>query len=219
MFSRSDGPTALRADLVRALAFSVQQSDLETLDGKSEPAVAALAGVWNGRKGFVALVVYRISSQTVERYVFSEAIHDEDELGSAVEEGLGFAESLGFGMDSPEFTTLDVEQQEQRLHLWNKLRKPRPGIAAQPPLRAPQAEVPPAPVAPIQPVPPPEPLHHAGDIDPLATVTPVTPPPVLVQVQPAVNDPGRAVLGRIELVRRDSEESRPDPLSRLLSHL
>ena len=42
MFSRSDGPTALRADLVHALSFSVQQAELEGPLGL-EPAVAAMA--------------------------------------------------------------------------------------------------------------------------------------------------------------------------------
>jgi hypothetical protein len=225
MFSRSDGPTALRADLVRALAFSVQQCDLETPHGGHEAAVAALAGVWNGRKGFVALVLYRIESQHVERYVFADAIDAEAALAHAVEEGLAFAESFGFGMDSPEFGALPADEQEQRLRLWNKLRKPRPGIAPDPA---------PAPRTPdIVPV-------HAGDIDPLAPPTPVpiySPEPrslplpaasepepepepepgspVVVQPEPA----GRAVLGRIELVRRGAEAPRLDPRTRLLAYL
>ena len=40
MFSRSDGPTALRADLVHALSFSVQQAELEGPLGL-EPAVSS----------------------------------------------------------------------------------------------------------------------------------------------------------------------------------
>lgn len=216
MFSRSDGPTALRADLVRALSFSIQQGELESPQGSSEPAVAALAAVWNGRKGFVALVLYRIPSQSVERYVFADGIDGEKSLDAAVEEGLAFAESFGFGMDSPEFITLDAAQQEQRLRLWNKLRKPRAGIAAPAPARAPKP-----------------PVHqHTGDIDPLATPTPVPPPPAPVPAAPVAPAPaaaaprsettapdGRAVLGRIELVRRGSGETRLDPLTRLLSHL
>jgi hypothetical protein len=190
MFSRSDGPTALRADLVRALAFSVQQCELETPQGANEPAVAALAGVWNGRKGFVALVLYRIPSQNVERYVFADAIDSDDALSHAVEEGLAFAESFGFGMDAPEFLGLDLEQQEKRLRLWDKLRKPRPGIAPQPEPRTP---------------------------DPAPTPGPVAEP--RAQAEPVAADQGRAVLGRIELVRRGSDESHLDPLTRLLSYL
>jgi hypothetical protein len=207
MFSRSDGPTALRADLVRALAFSIQQGELDLPQGGVEPAVAALAAVWNGRKGFVALVLYRITSQNVERYVFADAIDDEKALGHAVEEGLAFAESFGFGMDSPEFAALEAEQQEQRLRLWNKLRKPRAGIAAPPPVRAPG------------------PAQHTGDIDPEATPTPAPLPEPQLPVQPAAAQPEaaapreRAVLGRIELVRRGSEENGLDPLARLLSYL
>jgi len=232
MFSRSDGPTALRADLVQALSLSSQQCDLVLPGGSSEPAVAALAGVWNGRKGFVAVVVYRVTSQVVERYVFAEPIDAERDLGQAVEEGLAFAESFGFGMDSPEFLSLPVEQQEQRLRVWNKLRKPRTGIASTGPMRVPTLQQP-----------------HTGDIDPTATPTPfaVAEPPAplslpsplasaaplaaspapaeiaeatLGAVAPAVEPPaGRAVLGRIELVRRGAEGARPDPLSRLLSFL
>jgi hypothetical protein len=203
MFSRSDGPTALRADLVRALAFSVQQGELDLPQGGTEPAVAALAAVWNGRKGFVALVLYRITSQNVERYVFADTIDDEKALGHAVEEGLAFAESFGFGMDSPEFGALQAEQQEQRLRLWNKLRKPRAGITAPSPARVP------------------EPDRHTGDIDPDATPTPEP----RTAAEPAAPQPEaaspreRAVLGRIELVRRGSEGTRLSPLARLLSYL
>ena len=219
MFSRSDGPTALRADLVRALSFSIQQGELETPQGSSEPAVAALAAVWNGRKGFVALVLYRIPSQSVERYVFADTIEGEKGLDAAVEEGLAFAESFGFGMDSPEFITLEAGQQEQRLRLWNKLRKPRAGIAPPAPARAPKPSL----------------RQHAGDIDPLATPTPVAAPVPAPAALATLADPapapaaaprgettgpdGRAVLGRIELVRRGSGETRLDPLTRLLSHL
>jgi hypothetical protein len=215
MFSRSDGPTALRADLVRALAFSSQQCDLPLAEGDAgEPAVAALAGVWNGRKGFVALVVYRIESQQVERYVFADPIDSEVGLGHAIDEGLAFAESFGFGMDAADFVSLPVEQQEQRLRVWNKLRKPRQGIAS------------PAP-APVQPLAPQPAFEHAGDIDPTATPTPVPcadplPAAAAAEAEPAVvaeAPAGRAVLGRIELVRRGVEEARPDPLIRLLSYL
>jgi hypothetical protein len=202
MFSRSDGPTALRADLVRALAFSVQQCELETPQGANEPAVAALAGVWNGRKGFVALVLYRIPSQNVERYVFADAIDSDDALSHAVEEGLAFAESFGFGMDAPEFLGLDLEQQEKRLRLWDKLRKPRPGIAPQPEPRTPDPA-----------------KQHAGDIDPEAAPTPGPVAEPRAQAEPVAADQGRAVLGRIELVRRGSDESHLDPLTRLLSYL
>jgi hypothetical protein len=217
MFSRSDGPTALRADLVRALSFSSQQCELPAQEGTSEPAVAALAGVWNGHKGFVALVVYRIPSQNVERYVFADPIDSERGVDQAVDEGLAFAESFGFGMDAPDFLSLPVEQQEQRLRVWNKLRKPRPGIAAPVPLSAPRLV-----------------LEHTGDIDPTATPTPVpaaelpaaaaapTAEPPAASTAPAAaaeTSGGRAVLGRIELVRRGVEAPRPDPLIRLLSYL
>jgi hypothetical protein len=202
MFSRSDGPTALRADLVRALAFSAQQCDLPAAEGASEPAVAALAGVWNGRKGFVALVLYRITSQNVERYVFADPIDNEATLDYAVDEGLAFAESFGFGMDSPDFLPLAVSEQEQRLRVWNKLRKPRPGIEPPAASRAPQVS-----------------SLHAGDIDPNATPTPIPSAELPAAARAAETPAGRAVLGRIELVRRGNEGARPDALIRLLSYL
>ncbi len=123
MFSRSDGPTALRADLVRALSFSIQQAELEGPQGPV-PAVAALAAVWNGRKGFVAILVRFVNSQRVDRYVHGDSLTSESDMIAAVEEGLGFTQSLGFGMDEPDFHELGIEVQDQRMRLWNRLRKP-----------------------------------------------------------------------------------------------
>jgi hypothetical protein len=72
------------------------------------------------------LIVRDVEPAAVERYVGSEPILSESELDSAVEEGLAFAESLGFSMDAPEFAMLSNEAREERIYRWNKLRKIRP---------------------------------------------------------------------------------------------
>ena len=66
MLAKADGPTALRAELIRALAFS--EGKVERA-GSAEPvdSVAALAAVWNGRKGYVALLVRDVDPARIER--------------------------------------------------------------------------------------------------------------------------------------------------------
>src|SRR5687768_1206119 len=103
MFSKTDGPTALRADLLRALSFSAEPID-RLVNGRSVGSVAALAGVWNGRKGHVAVLIRDIEPAAIERYVSDAPITSEAMLDGAVEEGIAFAESLGFSMDAHEFT-------------------------------------------------------------------------------------------------------------------
>jgi hypothetical protein len=125
MFSKTDGPTALRADLVRALSFSHDRIE-RLAQGATVASLAALAAVWNGRKGHVALIVRDVEPAGIERYVGSAPILSESDLDSAVEEGLAFAESLGFSMDAPEFVMLSSEAREERIYRWNKLRKIRP---------------------------------------------------------------------------------------------
>lgn len=124
MFSKTDGPTALRTDLVRALSFSLDRVQ-RISGGASVTSVAALAGVWNGRKGHVALLVRDVEPALIERYVGDGPISSETELDAAVEEGLAFAESLGFSMDPPDFIVLPAEERAGRIHRWNKLRKVR----------------------------------------------------------------------------------------------
>ena len=136
MFSKSEGPTALRADLVRALAFS--EAKLER-DGESHAveSVAALAAVWNGRKGYVAILVRDVEPPRVERYVTEGAITSIEALTAATEEAIAFAESLGFAMDAPAFADLSQAERESRMQRWNKLRKVRkPAPEAEPPASA-----------------------------------------------------------------------------------
>jgi len=108
MFSKTDGPTALRSDLVRSLSFSLEKIE-RISDGSSVTSVAALAGVWNGRKGHVAILVRDVEPAAILRYVGDAPITSADALDAAVEEGLAFAESLGFAMDAPDFLTLTGE--------------------------------------------------------------------------------------------------------------
>ena len=124
MFSKTDGPTALRAELVRALAFSYDRIERQG-DGATVASLAALAGVWNGRKGHVALIVRDVEPAAVERFVSAAPILSESDLDAVVEEGLAFAESLGFSMDAPDFLVLSLEEREARIYRWNKLRKIR----------------------------------------------------------------------------------------------
>jgi hypothetical protein len=123
MFAEVEGPTALRADIVYGLAFSVEEASCETGCG-SERCVSALAAVWNGKQGFVAVLVRSLERPEVSRYEYSEEISDVTELHLAIETGLGFAVSLGFLMDEPDFLGLEPAERDRRIDRWNKLRKP-----------------------------------------------------------------------------------------------
>ena len=131
MFSKTDGPTALRADLVRALSFSHDRIERRNA-AATVSSLAALAAVWNGRKGHVALIVRDVEPAAIERYVSSVPIDSEADLDAVVEEGLAFAESLGFSMDAPEFEILSAEEREARVYRWNKLRKVRQALSVAP---------------------------------------------------------------------------------------
>ena len=70
MFTVADGPTAVRAELVRALSLSLNAIEPEgaDLDGRF---CAALAAVWNGKKGTVALLLRHLDEPVLRRHVFS----------------------------------------------------------------------------------------------------------------------------------------------------
>jgi hypothetical protein len=121
MFSQTDGPTALRQDLVRALSLSVGTACIA--EGEAQCACAALSGVWNGRKGYVVLLVRWTDAPLLRRYAYSEPLTSLQSLHEVVDEGVGFAQSLGFVMDLADWTELAPELQKQRLHAWNELRK------------------------------------------------------------------------------------------------
>ena len=123
MFIEADGPTALRPDLIRALSLSVDVVRLEG-DGTSGRFCAALSAVWNGSKGFVGVLLRNVEDPVVRRFVMDGPIDSEGALNSAVDEGIAFAESLGFKMDHPEFVTLEADDRARRVHAWNDVRKP-----------------------------------------------------------------------------------------------
>ncbi len=124
MFTRGDGPTALRADLVRGLSFSNGPQEIRT-DDRAEQAVAGVASVWNGSRGFVAVLFRFIDPPRVERYMTSEPLADDSALASAQAAALEFARSRGFRMDDPEFAGLAEDLRAKRLHNWNLIRKVR----------------------------------------------------------------------------------------------
>jgi len=225
MFSKSDGATALRVDLVRALSFS--QDRVERFSaGTTVSSLAALAGVWNGRKGHVALIVRDVEPAAIERYVGSEPILSEADLDSAVEEGLAFAESLGFSMDAPEFVMLSSELREERIYRWNKLRKIRSASRA-----ASNEDSSPS----VPELEAPEPAHvptgYEIELEDLAVPSPSPAPEFegeLISRTPstdsasdaasrAQNAPS-AVLGKISLVRKNGADARRlELLARLLA--
>ncbi|MGH2900245.1 MAG: hypothetical protein ACREBE_22100 [bacterium] len=224
MFSKTDGPTALRADLVRSLSFS--HDPIERLSsGASVASVAALAGVWNGRKGHVALLIRDIEPAGLERYVGDAPITSEAALDGAVEEGLAFAETLGFSMDAPEFITLTSEARDERIYRWNKLRKLRRGATTQQGLEAPSApdlDIPEPPEVPRG--------YEIGPNDlsvPAPSLAPDLPVDLYESDAPALVEPvspsqvanaASTVLGRISLVRKDGNDARRlELLARLLA--
>jgi len=228
MFAKSEGPTALRAELVRALAFSEAKVERPGDDSLVE-SVAALAAVWNGRKGYVALLVRDVDPPRIDRYVTENAITSEEALQAATEEGIAFAESLGFQLDSPSFGELSEDAREGRLHRWNKLRKIRKPSA--PPASLGDTgelvipEIPAIPagleISPDElsvPAPPPAPelvpeiQTSAADV---VADSPSDPDADTSLVQPNARS---AVLGRISLVRRGGADARrQEQLARLLA--
>lgn len=122
MFVETDGPTALRAKIVRALSLSL---DVVEISGSGGPGrfCAALGAVWNGRKGYVAILLRRVDEPALRRFVFDQPLLTEEALASAIDEGIAFVESMGFTLDHPEFAGLDTEEQGRRLNTWNDIRK------------------------------------------------------------------------------------------------
>ena len=127
MFTREDGPTALRADLIRGLSFSTRAEEIATVSGEEpERAVAGVASVWNGNSGFIAVLIRILDPPRVDRYVYGEPLETIGEFESIARKAVEFATQLGFKMDAPEFTSLVPDRQEERLRQWNRIRKSRP---------------------------------------------------------------------------------------------
>ncbi len=193
MFSKTNGPTALRSDLVRALSFSHDR--IERLSAGAEVlSLAALAGVWNGRKGHVALIVRDLEPAAIERFVSSSPILSEADLDAVVEEGLAFAESLGFSMDATEFLILSPNEREARIGRWNKLRKLRPASSVSPAEES-SPSMPALEAQDLAPVP----TGYEIELEDLAAGSPAAAPEFY---------PPSAVLGRVSLVRKGSADTR-----------
>ncbi len=135
MFTREDGPTALRADLLSGLSFSSRPEDIQ-VDGHSGSAVAGVSSVWNGSSGFVVVLIRFINPPHVERYMYSESLTDESMLALAQAEALRFAGAMGFRMDDPRFQELGEGARAKRLLKWNLIRRVRLPSALETPLAA-----------------------------------------------------------------------------------
>jgi hypothetical protein len=154
-------------------------------------------------------------------------------LDAVVEEGVAFAESLGFSLDAPDFLGLSSEQRDARLLRWNKLRKvrkPEPAAAPAPTPAALDLDLPELPLVPkgyeIEPdelaVPQPAPpLHLDLDLD-LEIAKLAADPAVQAAIEAPspsqVQNAHSTVLGRISLVRRGGADARRmELIARLLA--
>lgn len=192
MFSRVDGPTALHEELIRALSLSLGEAEVQSEDGTGI-ARGGVAAVWNGRKGRVVLLVRYRKPDRLARWVLKDPIRSLPQLESAVEEGLGFLNRMGFLMDDPAFVKLEPAQQVARIRSWEELR----GVPVGPPPRAEQS-------------------GREASSEIAAAVA-----EELSGFEPATQGGEtslKPVLGRIRLVQRvEREGSRPAPITRILS--
>ena len=140
MFTRSEGLTHLRPELVRALAFSLEHGHVQTELGRVRVR-SGLVGVWNGRVGQVLVLIQLPEFGRVDRWSYSQRIDSEKLLDEAVRAGLSSAECLVEAMDNPEFVGLDPESQSERLERWEDFRKP-PIPADADTARVPRVELP-----------------------------------------------------------------------------
>ena len=229
MFLEAEGPTALRAGMVHSLAFSVGERDID-VGGNMESCISALASVWNGNQGFVAVLVRSLERPMVRRFAFSEPIASGNDLDEVVETGMGFAASMGFFMDDPEFKGLESEERDSRIERWNRLRKPDRSPLADP-VSDPVSATPDPPTGAISSGEPVQPRSFE-DTTVVAEPQMSSASEQTVAVQPAQEqepppDPGDAeensgvdtktnVLGRVELIRQDESGRRRVLLGRLL---
>jgi len=195
MFAKSDGPTSLRPDLVWALAFSLEPVEIDTSAGR-RTCEAAMAAIWTGAKGEVVVVIRQVEPAAVARYRFTEPITSVEDLDLAVDNALGFVAQMGFLPDQTDFRSLPGPERKERLERWNWIRKVRRsrGSKGRAPLE-------------------PEPATQGTLSD--ASQAP-TPAPEMREPAPQA-EPGKNVLGRIPLVRREGAARGLDALGRLLS--
>ena len=178
MFTAADGPTALRAELVRALCFSL------SLERISEPGFegdccAAISAVWNGKKGYVAILVRQAEPPLLRRYVTAHSCRSESALRETLDKAVDFLEDMGLSMDSYEFEGLSSAERDNRLEEWNALRKLN---------RSPRC---------------------FGTVESAAAPAPVDRPEPEPERTPEEGDAGKSVLGRLALVQKGSERLDP----------
>ena len=195
MFKEAEGPTALRGDLVQALSLSLGVCELETPEG-FERCCGGLVGVWNGRKGFVSLLIRLADQPSIRRLVYAEPLTSTEALEDAFEAGMSFAETLGFTMDDPEYRDLEPDAQQGRIDAWTDLRKlsRQPAAFRDLPSRSEESDW--------------------GEED----TAPQHVPDAAAEEDAATAD-APAILGKVSLVRkREGNEGLADPLVRLLSY-
>ena len=90
MFTKEDGPTALRAELLSGLSFSSYPEEVQ-IDNHFGSALAGVSSVWNGSSGFVVVLIRFIDPPRVERYRYSEPLTDESMVALAQAEAVRFA--------------------------------------------------------------------------------------------------------------------------------
>ena len=209
MFSLTDGPTAVRSEMIRALAFSV--ADVEQCSGSRKETVrGGLAAVWNGRAGQVIVVVRFVERAAVDRYAWTEPIRSESDLEDAIQEGITCAENLGLQMDDNEFLSLGSEKKRERIRRWNQIRKAgHSGGAGRPAAQRP-------PSGKALPGAGPAALAPNSARPPSAAPAPKTKPAVAERPLGESGVVGRAVLGRVAVVRKTGAASR-EAIGRILA--
>lgn len=229
MFVELEGPTALREDLVHALSLSLNVVQISGRGGSGR-FCAALSAVWNGKLGSVAVLLHEVDGEAIRRFVAVDAASDENSLEYLVDAAIAFSESMGFRMDQPDFHAISKEEAQSRLAVWNRIRKPKravthldKGLPAQegsdpitdpgldPPRKTPEEVEDPDGCDPF------EGWNaeangardqDASDSQPGAVAD-------ASSEEEAESDSGKAVLGKLSLVRKGAK---PHPLSRLRSH-
>ena len=124
MFARTDGPTALRRDIVHALSIAAGEADVELEPGQPRvSAVAAVGGVWNGRNGYVAVLLRALDPPELHRFTFKDPLDSIEDLLAAVRGGIEFATEYGFAMGDAAFRSLSEAEQVHRMRVWDAIRK------------------------------------------------------------------------------------------------
>jgi hypothetical protein len=203
MFAQTDGPTALRRDLVHALSVAESEAWVELEPGAPPVrAVAAVGGVWNGRKGYVAVLMRVLDPPLIHRFTYKDPLDTLDDLSRAVNAAIELVQDYGFRMDASAFRALPEAQQVHRMRVWDAIRKlVQDPLQGRPPDADSSSGRPPAP---------------ATADDPEAPAPRVSATDDAGRVQRATADVRSGqVLGRMHIVRRQPAELRVRLLGQL----